>query len=66
MRIVEEDPTLHVYRDEQTHEMILSGMGQAHIDIALERLTRKYGSRAKLKAPKVPYRETLRRAVKVQ
>jgi elongation factor G len=66
MRLVEEDPTLHVYRDEQTHEMLLSGMGQAHIDIALERLTRKYGSRAKLRAPRVPYRETIRRAVKVQ
>ncbi len=65
-RLVEEDPTLHIHRDAQTHEMILSGMGQPHIDIALERLTRKYGGKAKLKTPRVPYRETLKRAVKVQ
>ncbi|MBX7137702.1 MAG: elongation factor G [Oligoflexia bacterium] len=65
-RLAEEDPTLHLYRDGQTHEMILSGMGQTHIDIALERLTRKYGGKARLRAPKVPYRETLSKAVKVQ
>jgi len=65
-KLVEEDPTLHIHRDSQTHEIILSGMGQTHIDIALERLTRKYGGKAKLKTPRVPYRETIRAAVKVQ
>lgn len=58
-RLLEEDPTLHLHRDEQTHEVILSGMGQTHLDIALERLTRKYGSQARLRQPAVPYRETI-------
>ncbi|MFN8607094.1 MAG: elongation factor G [Vulcanimicrobiota bacterium] len=58
-RLIEEDPTLHLHRDEQTHEVILSGMGQTHLDIALERLTRKYGSQARLRQPAVPYRETI-------
>ncbi|MBS2039084.1 elongation factor G [bacterium] len=58
-RLVEEDPTLHIHRDEQTHEVILSGMGQTHLDIALERLTRKYGSQARLRQPAIPYRETI-------
>ncbi len=65
-KLMDEDPTLQVKRDEQTHEMILSGMGQTHIQIALERLTRKFGGKAKLKTPRVPYRETIRKAVKAQ
>lgn len=65
-KLMEEDPSLHVYRDEQTHEMILSGMGQTHIEVTLERLARKFGGKAKLKTPRVPYRETIRKTVKVQ
>ena len=65
-KLMDEDPTLQVKRDEQTHEMILSGMGQTHIQIALERLTRKFGGKAKLKTPRVPYRETIRKAIKAQ
>lgn len=65
-KLVDEDPTLHLYRDEQTHEMIIAGMGQTHIEIALERLARKYGAKAKLRSPRVPYRETIKSVVTVQ
>lgn len=64
--LAEEDPTLRIERDEETHEMLLAGMGQSHLDIALERLTRKYGCKARLSTPRVPFRETLRRSVRVQ
>jgi elongation factor G len=65
-KLMEEDPTLQVTRDEQTHEMILSGMGQVHIEVAVEKLKRKYGVEVELRAPKVPYRETIRRKVSLQ
>lgn len=65
-RLMEEDPTLQVTRDEQTHEMILSGMGQVHIEVAIEKLKRKYGVDVELRAPKVPYRETIRRKASLQ
>ena len=63
-KLVEEDPTLHVSRDEETKEMILSGMGQVHVEVAVEKLKRKYGVDVILKEPKVPYRETIKKAVK--
>jgi elongation factor G len=59
-RIMEEDSTIEVHRDEQTRDFILSGMGQQHIEIIVEKLKRKYGAEVVLKAPKVPYRETIR------
>jgi elongation factor G len=65
-RLMEEDPTLRVTRDEETKEMVLSGMGQIHLEVAVERLKRKYGADVILKEPKVPYRETIRAATKVQ
>ncbi|MGM0416383.1 MAG: elongation factor G [Thermodesulfobacteriota bacterium] len=65
-RLMEEDPTLQVTRDEQTHEMILSGMGQVHIEVAVEKLKRKYGVDVELHAPKVPYRETIKGKVSLQ
>jgi elongation factor G len=65
-RLMEEDPTLRVVRDEETHEMILSGMGQVHLEVAVERLKRKYGADVTLKEPKVPYRETIRGSAEVQ
>ncbi len=63
-KLVEEDPTLHVSRDEETKEMILSGMGQVHVEVAVEKLKRKFGVEVILKEPKVPYRETIKKAVK--
>ena len=65
-RLAEEDPTIRFFRDAQTNEMILAGMGQTHIQVTLERLKRKFHTTVTLKAPKVPYKETLIRSVRVQ
>lgn len=59
-RIMEEDQTIEMHRDEETRDFILSGMGQQHIEIIVEKLKRKYGAEVILKAPKVPYKETIR------
>ena len=65
-RLVEEDPTLSYRRDEQTREIILSGMGQVHIEIAVEKMKRKFGVEVTLTTPKVPYKETLKGKTTVQ
>jgi elongation factor G len=65
-RIREEDPTLSVHKEEATGETILSGMGELHLDVATERMKRKFGVDVVLKAPKVPYKETIRKAVKAE
>lgn len=65
-RILEEDPTLHFTRDEESKEMILSGMGQVHLEVALEKLRRKFGVEVVMKTPKIPYRETIRTSAKTQ
>ena len=59
-RMMEEDHTIEMHRDPQTREFILSGMGQLHIEVIVEKLKRKYGAEVELKAPKVPYKETIR------
>lgn len=65
-RILEEDPTLRFGRDQQTNEMLLSGMGQLHIETVVSRLRRRFGVEVTLKPPKVPYRETIRGKADVQ
>jgi elongation factor G len=65
-RILEEDPTLRFQRDEETKEMLLSGMGQVHLEVTLERLKRKFGVEVVMKTPKVPYRETIKVSAKAQ
>ena len=65
-RLCEEDPTLSISRDQQTREFILSGMGQVHIEITIDRMKRKFGTEVNLKTPKVPYKETIKGATKVQ
>jgi elongation factor G len=65
-RIMEEDSTIEVHRDEETRDFILSGMGQQHIEIIVEKLKRKYGAEVVLKAPKVPYKETIRSSASAQ
>jgi len=60
-RLAEEDPTLRLRRDQQTGEEILSGMSQMHVEVALERAKRRFGVDIELHAPRVPYRETIRR-----
>ena len=65
-RMMEEDPSIHMHRDEQTREFILSGTGQLHIEVVVDKLKRKYGAEVELKAPKVPYRETIKAAASAQ
>lgn len=65
-RMIEEDPTIDLRRDEETRDFILSGMGQQHIEIVVEKLKRKYGAEVVLKAPKVPYKETIRGSASAQ
>lgn len=65
-RLTEEDPTLRVYRDPDTAETILSGMGDTQVDVAAERMQRKFGVGVELKPPKVPYRETITHGVKAE
>jgi elongation factor G len=65
-RILEEDPTLKFQRDEETKEMLLSGMGQVHLEVTLERLKRKFGVDVLMKTPKVPYRETIKVSTRAQ
>jgi elongation factor G len=63
-KLMEEDPTITISRDPQTKEIILSGMGQVHVDVVLEKLKRKFGVEVDLEAPKVPYKETIKKSVK--
>ena len=65
-RMKEEDHTIELHRDEETRDFILSGMGQQHIEIVVEKLKRKYGAEVVLKAPKVPYKETIRGSASAQ
>jgi elongation factor G len=65
-KLVEEDPSLEFVRNVETHEMILSGMGQLHVDVAFERLKRKYGIEVNVHTPKVPYKETIRKTASAQ
>ncbi len=58
-RIVEEDPVLNVHRDPDTGETILSGLGESHVEVACEKMKRKFGADILHETPKVPYRETL-------
>jgi elongation factor G len=58
-RLGEEDPTLHVERSEETHQLVISGLGDVHLDVVLEKLKRKYGVEATTAVPRVPYRETV-------
>ena len=60
-RIVEEDPTLHFSRDASTSESLITGLGDAQIEVALEKIKRKFGADLRVKMPRVPYRETITR-----
>jgi len=65
-RLTDEDPTLVFHRDDQTREMILSGLGQVHIEVTVEKMRRKFGLEVNLKTPKVPYKETIKGKTTVQ
>jgi len=59
-RLIEEDPTIRLQRDEQTKQMILFGMGQVHMEVTVEKLKRKFGVEVTLQTPKIPYKETIK------
>jgi len=65
-RLTSEDPTFKVSRDAQTKEMIISGMGELHLNVIIERMKRRYQANVELGTPKVAYMETVTRSVKVQ
>ncbi len=65
-RLTEEDPTLTYIQDENTKEQILSGLGEQHIEVAAAKLKNKFGVDVNLTVPKVAYKETIRKKVKVE
>ncbi len=65
-RLVEEDPTLTYVQDPLTKEMILSGLGEQHLEIAVAKLKAKFGAEVKLSEPQVAYRETIRKKVEAE
>ena len=65
-RLCEEDPALTFASDNETHEQILGGLGEQHLDVAISKLKAKYGVTAILKTPKIAYRETITKKVSAQ
>ena len=65
-RLMDEDPTIIVTKNPVTKETLISGMGDQHIDIIMERMQRKFGVEAVLKAPIIEYRETIRGSAEVE
>ncbi|TME92740.1 MAG: elongation factor G [Chloroflexi bacterium] len=59
-KLTDEDPTLHVRRDDATHETILSAIGESAIEVAVHRLKEKFGVQVEMHTPRVPYRESIR------
>ena len=66
MRLAEEDPTIRFETNNETHEMIVSGLGEQHLDVVVSKLKSKFGVDVVLQQPRVPYRETIRKKVQVQ
>lgn len=65
-RILEEDSSLDFHMEEETHEMILAGMGQLHLEVTLDKLKRKFGVEVEMKSPKIPYRETITKSAEAK
>ena len=65
-KILEEDPSLRFTHEAETGQMVLSGQGEMHLRVALERLMRKYGVLVETKARAVPYKETIRKSVEIR
>jgi elongation factor G len=64
-RLEEEEPCVRIHREEGTGETILTAMGDAHVDVIVDRLKRKFGASVTTATPRVPYRETIRQAARV-
>ncbi len=65
-KLAEEDVTLKVYRNPETKQTVVSGIGDVHLEVLMDRLKRKFGVETQLSAPKIPFRETIRRSAKAQ
>jgi len=65
-RLIEEDMTLEISRDEETRELVLSGMGQVHLEVVISKLRNKFGVEVELTIPRVPYKETIKGKARVQ
>ena len=65
-RIVEEDPSIVLTREPNTNEMIMGGLGDTHLDVAIEKMQRKFGANLVLDIPRVPYKETISRRARVE
>jgi elongation factor G len=65
-RLAEEDPTLDIHRDDQTGELLIGGLSQIHVEVAVERIKRRFGAEVDLHPPRVPYLETIRKESRAQ
>jgi elongation factor G len=65
-KLAEEDPSFRVNTDEETGQTIISGMGELHLEILVDRMKREFKVEAEVGAPQVAYRETIKNAVKLQ
>ena len=65
-RLTSEDKTFTVSREPQTNELLISGMGELHLNVIIDRMKRRYSANVELGTPKVPYKETITKSVKVQ
>lgn len=65
-KIRDEDPVIHFYQDSETGQMLISGLGDQHIDAVVNKLKNRYGVSVQLEDPKVPYRETIRKKVSAE
>lgn len=65
-RLMEEDPTMHYENNAETHQQVVSGLGDQHLDVIVSKLKQKFGIDVQLEAPRVAYRETIRKKVKVE
>ncbi len=66
LRLCEEDPTMKYLNNTETHEMLISGLGEQHLDVVVSKLKSKFGVEVALQKPKVAYRETIKKKVQVQ
>ncbi|MDO4562613.1 MAG: elongation factor G [Clostridia bacterium] len=66
VKLMEEDPTFRIDNNKETHQMVISGVGEQHLDVISSKLKSKFGVSVELTEAKVPYRETIRKSVKVQ
>ena len=65
-KLADEDPTIRFESNHETHEMLVSGLGEQHLDVVISRLKSKYNVEARLQNPKIAYRETIRKKVSAQ